>query len=169
MQAPRTRGDWIFFLVISTLVLVMGALMLAFPTAPLPTERSGFVRHAGVLETVVERSSGRRSSAVVFRLVGDPALYENRTPRIHEISSSWRDRQTPMVFFSVPDPPDARRAPHRRAVYGLTADGLTVRSLAADIQFVNAGISPVGGWMALTIGLLGYVVAGLSWRKRRRA
>lgn len=168
MQPPRTRGDWIFFLAIWTIVLVMGVLMLAFPRSPLPTDRSGFVRHIGLLETVVERHSGRRSSAVAFRLVGDSALYESRAPRIHEVALGWRDGHTRMVFFSVPDPAEGGRPPRRREVYGLSADGLAVRTLEADIQFVNAGISPVGGWMALTIGLLGYGVAAISWRKRRR-
>ena len=88
-------------------------------------------------------------------------------PRIHDGALEWRDRQPRMVFFSVPDSTEGGRPPHRREVFGLTADGLTVRTLEADIQFVNAGISPVGGWMALTIGLLGYGVAALSWRKRR--
>jgi hypothetical protein len=115
------------------------------------------------------RESGRRLSLVKFRLIADPTVYESRAPRIHEVSTGWRDRQTTLRFYTVPESDDPGTLNRPRPTYGLVADGLITRSLEADIQYTNAKVSPWGGVLAMGIGALSYLVAGLVWWRRRAA
>lgn len=169
MRPPETLGEWIFFLVLASMVFAMGVLFFIYPPEPIPEQRSGFVEHSGLLEKVLARESGRRLSLVKFRLINDPTVYESRAPRVHEISTGWRDRQTTLLFYTVPQSEDPGTVNRPRLAYGLVADGLVTRSLEADIQHTNAMVSPWGGVLALGIGALSYLVAGLVWWRRRAA
>lgn len=167
MRPPQTTGDWIFFLGLSSLVFAMGVLFFVFPPQPLPEQRHRYTEHRGRLDEVVARETGRRLSVVRFRMVQDPVVYENRFPRIDEMSRSWQPGHTRLVFHTVA-PPEEPGTPERpRAAYGLAIDGTGTRTLEADIQHRNAAVSPWAGALALAIGSFGFLVAGLTvWRRR---
>lgn len=167
MRAPQTTGDWVFFLALSSLVFAMGVWFFLDPLEPMPEDRSAYAERSGRLEAVLARESGRRRELVKFRIVGDPWVYESRVPRILELSSTWREGQTPLAFHTRQRPAEPGTFGHPRPVYGLVADGVVTRSLAADIQHHNAIVSPWLGLLPLGIGGCGYLVAGLAlWRRR---
>jgi hypothetical protein len=169
MRPPQTLGDWIFFLALSSMVFAMGVLFFVYPPQPIPTQRGAYTEHAGTLGTVLARESGRRLSLVKFRLVNDATVYESRAPRIHETSTAWRGQHTKLVFFTIAQQPaDTGTLRSPRTAYGLSVDGLATRSLEADIQHANTMVSPGAGLLALGMGSLGYLVAGLVWWRRAR-
>lgn len=95
----RTRGDLIYFLVLCTLVAVMGVLLLVFPPVPLPADPSAYEQRAGALEAVTQRHAGYRSAWVRFRIANDPTIYESRAPGILESASAWVEQRTVLSFF----------------------------------------------------------------------
>jgi hypothetical protein len=147
----ETRADTIFFLVLSLAVGTLGALMLAFPTQPLPEDRQAYRAVGGVLRALKDESP-RRGTWVVFALEGSDTRYVAALPPAREASRSWVVGQTTLQFFVL----KARAADMTPVhAYGLRADAREVKSLQQDIAFHNAGVNPWGGLMALTIGILG--------------
>lgn len=163
----RTRGDLIYFLVLCTLVAVMGVLLLVFPPVPLPADPSAYEQRAGALEAVTQRHAGYRSAWVRFRIANDPTIYESRAPGILESASAWVEQQTALSFFVPRSPAGSDRRGGPQTVYGLLAGGVQTRTLAADIAYVNAGATRWSAGLALGIGVVGYLAAFFAWRRMR--
>jgi len=163
----RTRGDLIYFLVLCTLVTVMGVLLLAFPPVPLPADPAAYEQRAGALQAITQRHAGYKSAWVRFRIANDPTIYESRAPRILESALTWVERQTAVSFFvpRMPAGSDSRDDP--QTVYGLVAGGVQTRTLEADIAYGSAGATRWGAGLALGIGVIGYLVAFFAWRRVR--
>lgn len=163
----RTRGDLIYFLVLCTLVAVMGVLLLVFPPVPLPADPAAYEQRAGALEAVTQRHAGYKSAWVRFRIANDPTIYESRAPGILEGASVWVEQQTAMSFFVPHSPAGSDHRDGPQTVYGLLAGGVQARTLAADIAYVNAGATRWGAGLALGIGVVGYLAAFFAWRRMR--
>jgi hypothetical protein len=169
MRPPKSIGDWIFFLALSSMVFIMGVLFFLYPIQPLSEHRRDYIEQSGVLDTVLAQESGRRLSLIKFRLTRDATVYESRAPRIHEISTTWRDQRTTLLFHTAAKASESGTLNSPLPAYGLLADGVVTRSLEADIHHRNTLVSPLAGWLALGIGSFGYLVAGLAWWRRAQA
>jgi hypothetical protein len=163
----RTRGDLIYFLVLCTLVTVMGVLLLAFPPVPLPADPAAYEQRAGALQAITQRHAGYKSAWVRFRIANDATIYESRAPRILESASAWVEQRTAVSFFVPRRPAGSDNRDGPQTVYGLLAEGVQTRTLEADIAFVNAGATRWGAGLALGIGVIGYLVAFFAWRRVR--
>lgn len=162
----RTRGDFIFFLSVCTLTTALGVAMLVYPGKPLPTRADAFTLVSGVLEEVVDKGSARRHAWARFRIVGDARTFENRSRGIHEAADWWTVYRTKISFYVLNQPRETGTAEDPVCAYALMVDDRPTRSLAAEIEAVNAGAKPWAGWMALFIGIVGYAVALLVWRRK---
>ncbi|MEK8029668.1 hypothetical protein AACH06_02450 [Ideonella sp. DXS29W] len=169
MRPPRTIGDWIFFLLLSTLMVAMSVLFVLFPLEPLPTDPDRYALKQGRVEDIVSREHGRRRSAVRFRIIGDPLVYENRFTAIHQSSEAWRLRSTHLAFHVPKDGDHLGGSTDPVPAYALVVDDRPTRSLADEIHQLNNVTSPWALWMPLGLGLAGYAVAALTWWRRRQA
>jgi len=162
----RTRGDFVFLLCVCTLIAALGVALLVYQTQPLPTRADAYTQVSGVLEEVVDKGSARQHAWARFRVVGDARTFENRSRGIHEAAQWWTQYRTKITVYVLTQPREAGTAEDPVCAYALMVDDHSTRSLAAEIEAVNAGSKPWGGWIALCIALAGCVGAGLAWRRK---
>jgi hypothetical protein len=160
----RTRGDIVFYLVICTAVFAMGVLMWLFPVPPVPADPAAYREQRGVLGRIVARSGGRQVG-VTFELAGAPQRYELRTRR-PDPTATWQPGRTRLAFHVLASEVGAQGGDDLPpTVYGLAVDGMVLRPLAADIAAARRPASPWGAALAVGVGLLGYAVSWLTWRR----
>lgn len=160
----RTRGDIVFYLVICTAVFAMGVAMWLFPVPPVPADLAAYREQRGVLGRIVARSGGRQVG-ITFELAGAPLRYELRTRR-PDPSATWQPGRTRLAFHVLAQPADTWAEDDLAlTVYGLAVDGVVLRPLQADIDAARRPASPWGAALAVGVGLLGYAVSWLTWRR----
>jgi hypothetical protein len=161
----ETTSDFIFFTILSLTLGALGALLLAFPSEPLPEDRQSYQAVGGVLREVKDESP-RRTTFIVFALEGKDTRFVSKLPPTREEAKTWVVGQTQLQFFVQRE---AATREQRVPVYGIKVDSRQVKSLEQDIMFHNASINPWGGLMALALGILGLVVTAVSWHQKSAA
>jgi hypothetical protein len=160
----QSRADILFFVIVSSLIAAMGALLLAFPMRALPTDVSAYDAASGVLATVKDRS-GHKSSRIEFSLQGDARLFESQRVTFRGVADRWHQGSSNVSFFFERRAAEASPAQHPIPVLGLVVDGHKWHGLDEDITFFNAQTGAFGGILALSIGCLGFIVAAVAWRR----
>ena len=165
MYRLQTRSDFLFMALLSSVVLAMGVLLLALPPRSVPTEPAAYLAISGRLSTIVDRG-GRRVPGIVFTLDGDGRRFESDSIGYRDVAERWQPGRTRLDFLVERDGPQLGDVRAPISVFGLVADGVAHRTLAADIEARNARADSWAGLLAVAIGTGGLLVAALAWRRR---
>lgn len=165
MYRLQTTGDLMFFLVLCTAIFALGVAMLVSPLPPLPVDSAAYDRVSGTLASFEQRRS-RRDHRLEFTLQSDPRRFESRFVLFDSVATVWQSGVTPVSFYVLRPPADAGVPKLPVEVFALADDRRVHGRLQTEVAHTNQRVAPWAPVLPLAIGGLGFVVAGVAWRRR---